>query len=137
MSSANLSVGFAPVSRRTSFQVPLMISFWSSASLLGLLGVALLRSLLLVLGRALGGLLALAEDLLEVADLGEEHVARGPPRLAVGSDVLGPEEVGDELVGRGLERLEVEQMLGAELLAAAWSRRSGRSRRAPRPPWCS
>ena len=61
----------------------------------------------------LGRLFALAEDLLEMADLGEEHVARGPPRLAVRADVLGPEEVGDELVGHGLERFEVEQVLGA------------------------
>ena len=73
-SSTNLSDGLAPVSRRISFQVPLMISFCSSASLVGLLGV--LALLPLVLGRAAGRLFALAEDLLEVADLGEEHVAR-------------------------------------------------------------
>ena len=77
---------------------------------------------LLVLGRAARGLLALAEDLLEVADLGEEHVAGGPPRLAVGSDVLGPEEIGDELVGHGLERLEVEQVLGLHSLGRGLAR---------------
>ena len=65
--------------------------------LLGLLGVA--ACCCCCWARAGRGRLALAEDLLEVADLGEEHVARGPPGLAVGADVLGPEEVGHELVG--------------------------------------
>ncbi len=65
----------------------------------------------------------LAEDLLEVADLGEEHISRRPSRLFVGPDVLGPEEVGDELVGESLEGFEIEQMLGFEcfLSGLAWA----------------
>ena len=92
-----------------------MISFWSSASFSASWAFPPVALLLLLRGRA-RGLFALPEDLLEVADLGEEHVAGGPPGLAVGADVLRPDEVGDELVGRGLERLEVDQVIGLDLL---------------------
>ncbi len=81
--------------------------------LVGLLGV--LARLPFRLGRPARGGLALAEDLLEVADLGEEHVARRAPGPIVGADVLGPEEEGDELVGLGAERLEVDQVLRLRL----------------------
>ena len=45
--------------------------------LVGIAGVVLPAFLLLVLGRSARWLLTLAEDLLEVPDLGKEHVARG------------------------------------------------------------
>ncbi len=100
------------------------------------LGIALLALLLFVLGRAARGLFALAEDLLERPDFGEEHVAGRPPRLAVRADILGPEKIGEKLVGRGLERLEVEHVLGRNwrVLAAAFGRTISRARG---PPCCS
>ena len=122
------------VSRRMTFQVPLMISFWSSASLSASWAFppALLR---LLRGRA-RGLFALAEDFLEVADLGEVHVAVGAPGLAVGAHVLRPDEIGDELVGGGLEPLEVDQMIDLDLLRpAAGPPCSARRPGVLPPPW--
>ena len=86
--------------------------FLKLGQLVGLPGVAPALLSCSFSAEPLGGLLALAEDLLEVADLGEVHIALGAPWLAVGSEVLGPDEIGHELVRRGLERLEVDQMLG-------------------------
>ena len=89
-------------------------------------GIALLALLFLVLGRSARGLFALAEDLLEWPDLGEEHVARRPPRLAVRADVLGPEKVGEKLVGRGVERLR-SRACARGATAASWPRAPGRT----------
>ena len=114
-----------------------MISFCSSANWSLAWALPCLALLLFVLGRSARGLFALAEDLLEWPDFGEEHIAGCAPRLAVRADVLGPEEVGEKLVGRGLERFEVEHVLGAQL-PRSWPRRpAGRSPGARGPPCCS
>ena len=128
-SSANVGAGFA--AGLAADQLPGAVDdlLLQLGELLGLLGVAALLLAWLFLARR--GLLALAEDLLEVADLGEVHVARGPPRLAVGADVLGPEKVGHKLVGLGLERLEVDQVLGVRRLRCRGRSCPARSRSAP------
>ena len=120
-SSTSFSVGLAPVSRRTSFHVPLMISFLQVSQLIRCAGIVFSAFLVLVLGRSARWLLTLTENLLEVSDFGKIHVSRRAPSLSVRTDVLAPEEIGYELVGDSTKRFEFKQMLRVDLTMAAVS----------------